>query len=276
VEAISFFKYHGLGNDFIVVDRAQWPYEPHRIARLCDRHRGVGGDGALLVERLGSGSQAHARMVIFNRDGSRPEMCGNGVRCAARYLIEHAGIDADRLVIDTDAGPRACRIIERSQGPWHVEVQMGPAQIAQEPVNVDLDDFAEALITVDMGNPHAVAFAPIDEARLDSVGRVLNAGHPAFEEGVNVEFVEVIDAQHLRVAVFERGVGRTMACGTGACAAAAASIKAGHSRADTPVEVELPGGVLRVELRDDYIWMTGPAEYVFEGTLSDDVYNENR
>lgn len=270
MEAVSFFKYHGLGNDFIVVDRADWPDQPRRVAHLCDRHRGVGADGVLLLERLGAEDDAQARMVIFNRDGSRPEMCGNGVRCAARHLIEQGWVDAERLVIDTDAGPRACRIVERGQGPWQVEVDMGPARVAEEHVSVSLDGFGADMIAVDLGNPHAVVFETIDQARLDHVGRALNGAHPSFPEGVNVEFVEAIDAQHLRVAVYERGVGRTMACGTGACAAAAASIQAGHSRADAPVRVQLPGGALRIEQRDDYIWMTGPAESVFQGRLSAD------
>jgi diaminopimelate epimerase len=275
---LPIFKYHGLGNDFVVMrgrdlrdsagresDLASW------AGALCDRHRGIGADG-LLVVTLSDDAESAARMVIYNQDGSRPEMCGNGVRCVVRHLVEVEGIAGDELIIASDAGPRRCRVVERNRpqesGVWQVEVDMGPATIASGRVEFKDDDLALSLVDVDMGNPHAVALnASADAETLDRAGGILNSAHPAFPSGVNLEFVQQMGPQKLRVDVFERGVGRTMACGTGACAAAAAAIDAGLCDAQAPVEVELPGGALTIEMRDGRVWMRGPVESVFRGEL---------
>lgn len=267
------FKYHGLGNDFVVVREVDAANAVSMVEALCDRHRGVGADGVLVLSEFGDAS---ARMTIYNRDGSRPEMCGNGVRCVVRHLAQVEGFAPDALTVMSDAGPRPCRVIEQGQvkeeskGTWQVAVEMGEATIGADPVHLEHDGFAADLVEVDMGNPHAVTFQTAPVQTIDAVGELLNSKHEAFPQGVNVEFVEQTGPNSLRVDVFERGVGRTMACGTGACAAAVAAIDAGICDADAPVDVELPGGVLRIEFRDGIVWMTGPVDYVFCGEVTAD------
>ncbi|WP_222615339.1 diaminopimelate epimerase [Persicimonas caeni] len=273
VKSFPIFKYHGLGNDFVVVREADAPDVEAHVEALCDRNRGVGADGVLVLSEF---EDAQARMVIFNRDGSRPEMCGNGVRCVVRHLVQVEGFCADALTIVSDAGPRPCRVEEQGAGTWQVAVEMGEAKLDAEPAHVDHDGFTAELVKVDMGNPHAVTFQAAPIETIDAIGELLNAAHPEFPEGVNVEFVEQTGPQAIRVDVYERGVGRTQACGTGACAAAVAAIDAGLCHADAPVEVELPGGVLRIELRDGVVWMTGPVEYVFCGEITDDWLTSQR
>lgn len=267
----AIFKYHGLGNDFVVVEADQWSAAPEFARELCDRHRGVGADGLLMVEPLDPREDgAHARMTIFNRDGSRPEMCGNGIRCVARHLGEEAGLSDDPLVIQSDAGKRRCRIVDSQPGPWQVEVDMGRADVAARAHVLSVGDYSAEATLVDMGNPHAVVFDRPSTATIDRVGRALNDAHPDFEEGVNVEFVEVVDARSLDVVVYERGVGRTLACGTGACAAAVAAAERDVGAGDGTIEVELPGGALRIRREADTVWMTGPVERVYRAELSDD------
>lgn len=267
MKTVPIFKYHGLGNDFVVVRQADAPEAHEWVEALCDRHRGVGADGLLVISDIDAGG---ARMVIYNRDGSRPEMCGNGVRCVVRHLVEVEGCEADGLTVHSDAGPRPCQVTEQGEGVWQVAVQMGRAQIASDSVAIAHAGFDTQLTKVDMGNPHGVAFGSTDLQTVDAIGELLNADHPEFPEGVNVEFVEQTGPNQLRVDVYERGVGRTMACGTGACAAAVAAIEADHCDGSEPVAVELPGGVLRIEVRQGIVWMTGPVEHVFDGQLSAD------
>ncbi len=267
MKTAPFYKYHGLGNDFVIVDEADWPQAARWVEALCDRNRGVGSDGLLFL-RPSADDDAHTQMVIYNRDGSRSEMCGNGVRCVVRHLVEVHGVEDDTIVVATDAGPRHCRVVEGDLGSWRVEVEMGRADIEGDALPVEIGSFAADLIKISMGNPHAIAFASPELDTIDMIGVELNDDHPGFAEGVNVEFVEQDGPQRLRVVVYERGVGRTMACGTGACAAAVAAIETGRCEADQPVEIELPGGVLQIELRDGRIYMTGPVDFVFDGTLS--------
>lgn len=272
-----FLKYHGLGNDFVVVEAHRWPDAPELARRICDRHRGVGADGLLVVDADGQShsaddpSDAHAGMIIYNRDGSRPQMCGNGIRCVARYLLEEGRAAGDgELVIASDAGPRRCRLVDKRRGVWRIEVDMGEASVESDSASIEAAGFSADATRVDMGNPHAVVFAVPALSVIDRVGEALNDAHPDFEEGVNVEFVEVTGDQTIRVVVYERGVGRTLACGTGACAAAAAAVERGVCRLDEPVEVELPGGALRIAFDGRRVWMTGPVERVFSGRLSPD------
>lgn len=267
----AIFKYHGLGNDFVVVEASRWPAARDFARDLCDRHRGVGADGLLLVESLDPDEdEAHARMAIFNQDGSRPEMCGNGIRCVARHLVEEGGVSADPLVIESDAGSRRCRTVDGNPGAWQVEVDMGQANVEPRVRDISVDDYTAEATLVDMGNPHAVVFDRPSMATIDRVGRALNDAHPDFDEGVNVEFVEVVDAHSLDVIVYERGVGRTLACGTGACAAAVAASERNLCTGEGTVEVELPGGALRIRRKADTVWMTGPVERVFRAEVSDD------
>ncbi|RAL23594.1 diaminopimelate epimerase [Lujinxingia litoralis] len=258
----AFAKYHGLGNDFVIVERAADSIDLAWVRAICDRHRGVGADGVLALARLGDD---RVRMVVFNRDGSRPQMCGNGVRCAAGYARRHWGM-GERLVVESDAGPRHCEV-GLGEGPaaWQVRVDMGAAIVEEAPeLALSHQGTRWPYVQVDMGNPHAVIFEHPNLEVIDRLGAAANADHPQFEEGTNVEFVERQD-DGWRVTVYERGVGRTQACGTGACAVAAAIWAKGWGDADAPLVVELPGGTLELERRDGQIWMQGPAVEVFSG-----------
>lgn len=279
---LAFFKYHGLGNDFIVVPSHSFEASPECARLLCDRHRGVGADGVIcydIASRADVPDGLHARMVIYNQDGSRPQMCGNGIRCLARHLVEHEGLPRT-LGIATDAGPRHCEVFPATQDsgnprPWSVRVDMGLARYeeASEPLGAHmLSDGGESevpswpFVHVNLGNPHAVSFGAIDRAVLEVLGQGANAWRAMFAEGVNVERVETIGRQHLRVAVYERGVGQTEACGTGACAAAVAAWQQGRCPEGLPIAVDLPGGRLLIEREaTGRIFMTGPAEAVFRG-----------
>lgn len=236
-------KYHGLGNDFLVLldlgDRR--PVEAGEVRALCDRHRGVGADGLLRVTPGPRGTDC--AMELYNADGSRAEMSGNGIRCLAMAMVE-AGLSGGRLVVHTDAGAKEVTV---DADGW-VAVDMGMARI----------DAKEGRVAfVDMGNPHTVVELEEDEDldTLDVVGRAAVYG------GRNVEFVVIgPGSDHLHLRVWERGVGETLACGTGACAAAAAAFVWG--RVGSNVTVTQPGGNATVDLRSDTIVLSGPAEHI--------------
>ncbi len=282
-------KSHGLGNDFILVERSLSP----AVARaMCAPRRGIGADGVICIDMPGESSRVDgesdragaraaetasmdAHIVIRNADGSRPEMCGNGLRCVVRYLEESRGLDGDgHLVVETDAGRRRGRVTARGDSAWQVEVSMGEANLGDE-VDVTGPDGGESvsLTTVDVGNPHAVVFDRAwDVDAVAELGGRLNDGHDAFPDGVNLEVVRPTATDRIVATVYERGVGLTDACGSGACAIAVAGWDRGMADDDNkPVEVELPGGVLTVERRDDRLWLTGPTVRVFEGQLNVDA-----
>jgi len=252
-------KYQGLGNDFLLVDGPLM--DAGRARRLCDRRRGVGGDGVLTV-LPGRTPGAAATMHIYNSDGSVAAMCGNGIRCVARHLADTRRLSGE-VLIDTDAGPRACTIHRGPDGEVEaVSVEMGPARVEGE------QDFAvggEALhaVRVSMGNPHAVLFDEPSEARARAVGPAIER---AVAGGVNVGLARP-GPGGVDLVVWERGSGLTEACGTGACAAAVASARAGLVPTGAPVEVRLPGGALTITVGADLtrVTMRGPAERAFEG-----------
>lgn len=288
MRTLTFYKVQGTGNDFVLID--PWPsssptMEPELVRAICDRHFGVGADGVLLVL---PGDRGVARMRIQNADGSTAEMCGNGIRCFARHLAVRREETADELPIDTDAGLKRCRVRRAADGEiTGVRVAMGaPALLGSggfRPVNPDTR--ATVLSTVrrytvggheldglpvSMGNPHLVIFLPhADTALAAEVGEALVA-HPDFPEGTNVELAALRADGGIDLIVYERGVGLTLACGTGACATATAACLLGHAAPGAPVAIHLPGGVVRVEVAPDYheVWLEGPAEEVFTGTLS--------
>jgi diaminopimelate epimerase len=263
---------HGLGNDFVVLDAfAGFSDTPVFVdsglaAHLADRHFGIGCDQLLLVGPSRH-PDAHARMEIWNPDGSRAEMCGNGIRAVALYLHDHGPSSLRGELsygIETGAGLLSVTLHGRQ-----VKVNMGPPRFAGSATerleaNVGVFDFWE----VSMGNPHAVIFVPkVDEVPLEIWGPVIE-NHSRFEKRTNVEFVEVVSASKIRVKVWERGTGATLACGTGACASAVASILSGKTR--QTLEVELPGGMLQLEWNRNSaspVWMTGPAVEVFSGEM---------
>ncbi len=262
---VSFEKWEGLGNDFVVVeeDAERWPDE--RVRAVCDRRRGVGADGVLFVGRGGGG--ALPRMVVRNADGSRPEMCGNGIRCVAGYLLAGAGSREETMRILTDAGERSCRV-RGGGGVVEVAVEMGPAKVEGTLV-VEIEGRAHAFTRVNVGNPHAITFEPYEDVAVDVVGPRV-ATFPA--GGTNVEFCRVVRGERPRidVVVWERGVGRTEACGTGACAVAAAACAAGMFEYGKAVPVRLPGGELSIVIAagSHEATMTGPARRVFVGELA--------
>ena len=261
-QPVPFVKAHGTGNDFVIVTRDVFDRAGLLaiVADVCDRHRGVGADGVIVVEPRGEDVVA---MQIYNRDGSRPQMCGNGVRCVARYVVEHANFPT-QLTVLSDAGPRACTVFRHGEAV-EVEVEMGEAVLGEV-----VGHRGWPLHEVDMGNPHGVAW--VDEHPplpvIDAVGAELNAEGSPFGDGVNVEFARQNGSNNFEVIVYERGVGRTQACGTGACAVAAAAWATGRAAPDGEVTVELAGGALRIRQSEGRVLMRGDAELVLRGELT--------
>ena len=277
--ALSFIKVEGLGNDFLLLDRMDRSLEEverevdslrARARDVCDRRRGVGGDGVLVVGPPRH-STSHAAMTVVNFDGSRPEMCGNGLRCVAHYVADRLGNSAP--VIDTDAGVKPCRVNGDPAGAIvDVEVDMGPGENlgSGEPAAGESRSFA----SVSMGNPHAIHFVgpgEDPEALARRLGPMLEVD-PAYPDRTNVEFARLErDDDRIVLWVWERGCGITDACGTGACATAYAAVWQGHFAADLPIEVQLPGGPLTITVPADTnagVRMQGPARRVFEGTIA--------
>ncbi|MBK7578748.1 MAG: diaminopimelate epimerase [Myxococcales bacterium] len=264
---MRFDKYQGLGNDFIVVDADRTDaISPERAQALCDRHFGIGADGVLLVERPVSAG-ARARMVVLNADGTRPEMCGNGIRCVALHLARADGSPAASYVIDTDAGPLLCEV-ERKGDSGFVRVGMGRGQVLPD-VSVELDGRRVVLSRVSMGNPHAVSFdEPLDAAHADRLGPLVSG---QIAGGSNVELTRARADGAFDLVVWERGVGRTLACGTGAAAAAVAAVRSGRASYGAAVGMHLPGGKLEIAVAEGTleVSMRGPARRVFSGETSD-------
>jgi len=258
----AFHKYEGLGNDFIVIDAADGAaLSAARARALCDRHFGIGADGVLLV-LPGAASGVDAHMKVINADGTTPEMCGNGVRCVALHLARARGVSACDLVIDTDAGKRACRVAAAG-GEATVTVDMGTVRVLGQR-QVAIDGQLATVHLADAGNPHAVILRPATRREAERLGALL-AVDPAFPGGTNVEFARV-SKDGIELTVWERGVGLTLACGTGACATAAVACAEGLARYGAPLRVVLPGGALEVTVATDGgTSMCGPARRVFAG-----------
>lgn len=272
---LEFTKMHGLGNDFMVVDLiSQRAYlDTLTIQRLANRNFGVGFDQLLIVEPPDIPS-ADFKYRIFNADGSEVEQCGNGVRCFARFVHERQLTTKTKIKVQTKAG-----IVEPELGTngW-VRVNMGypkflPQEIpfvAEEPENLyDIDLAGGEKLTIDvvnMGNPHAVTIVPdVLTADVAKIGPQVES-HVRFPARVNAGFMQIIDKKHARLRVYERGVGETLACGTGACAAAVSGMRRGLL--SSKVEIELAGGKLQIEWKEgDVVWMTGPTANVYEGRL---------
>lgn len=264
-DTLQFEKWEGLGNDFILVELADdlQPFSSERTKILCDRHRGIGADGILFIVR----SASTYRMIVSNADGSRPEMCGNGLRCVAAYLASRMDAQNLELVVATDAGDKSC-IIETVNDHYAVTVDMGCARLGM-PLDFNLDGSHHSFTTIDIGNPHAITFdTRYTQTDVDHLGpRVATA----VAGGTNVEFCQLLERSGrpaIDVVVWERGVGRTLACGTGACAVAAAACEAGKIPWNVPVEVTLPGGSLEITVDPERrVRMRGPARKVFRGEV---------
>lgn len=262
----TFTKYQGTGNDFVLIEWPSTELPPTEAIRLlCDRRLGVGGDGLLLL--VPPSGPTPPRMILFNPDGSRPEMCGNGVRCAALHALRWSPAPHDEatVVILTDAGPKSCRVLPSRADLARVSVDMGTVDA---PAKLHIDQPAVDLLTTSVGNPHAVAFMAVDDARFQSLGPEI-ATHAAFPHGINVEFATPIGPSRLRVRVWERGAGPTLACGTGACAAVVAAIASGLLEPHEVVTAELPGGELQIswDAVTGATTLTGEAERVYRGEI---------
>ena len=271
---MNFSKYHGLGNDFIILYcRGKDTDVFIALAeKMCHRNFGIGADGLLL---LANSDNADFAMRIINSDGSEPEMCGNGIRCMARYINDFSLSEKKELTIETLAGLIKTKIYP-NQDKYLVAVDMGvpileadkiPVKIATNnivsfPYHLDTDDFL--LTAVSMGNPHCVVFINNPDIPFAEWGAKLEKAE-IFPQKTNVEFVTVIDKNNINMRVWERGVGETMACGTGACASVVASFLNGYT--DRHVKVRLAGGTLEINWNtdDNRVIMTGPAVHVFDG-----------
>ena len=275
---IPFVKMHGCGNDYIYVDCMKKRVSaPESLAvQLSDRHFGIGGDGLVLIEPSGI---ADARMRMFNLDGSEGNMCGNAIRCVAKLLYDSGTVPKKEIVIETKSGLRTVQVITQDGLVTKAVVNMGKAIFAPKQIPV-LHDGADMIAQpleaagrqytvtcVSMGNPHCVVFCDAPESLpLDVIGPEFEH-HPAFPEQVNTEFVQVIDSHTLRMRVWERGSGETMACGTGACGSVAAAVKNGFCKPDTDITVHLNGGDLIIRYTEDAVLMTGEAVLVFRGEI---------
>lgn len=269
MSALRFAKYEGLGNDFLVVDAETEGLVPEALAaQLCDRRRGVGGDGVLLVlPPRGAHQGATARMRVINADGSVPEMCGNGLRCLALHLSRRTPSELQDFVIETDAGPKTCRVRRTGEHGGEVTIDMGVVSVTGTR-EVTVDDRTFALTLADAGNPHAIFLGAFERADVDRYGHAL-ATHPSFPRGTNVEFVSRRSPTVAHAVIWERGCGITLACGTGACATGAVLAEAGLAPYGEELTIELLGGPLGVLVeRDGHVRMRGPARFVFEGVVT--------
>lgn len=264
---------HGLGNDFVFVDGRRWKIpNPRKAARfLCERRHGVGADQLLI---LGSSRKADFRMEIYNADGSQAEMCGNGLRCLAKFVRDEKLSTKKEVRIETAAGIQVVRLLSAKK----VRVDMGEpilksreipvnlsGRVINRPIRVDGKELRATCLS--MGNPHCVIFTEdLEKYPVEKMGPVIE-NHNLFPEKTNVEFVKILSAKDVLMRVWERGAGETLACGSGACAAAVASILNGFT--DRKVDVKLRGGVLHIEWdrKTGHVLMTGPAETVFKGEV---------
>ncbi|MBX3462645.1 MAG: diaminopimelate epimerase [Planctomycetes bacterium] len=264
MNSVPFVKMEGAGNDYVFVDGIRHPlpleHAPELARRWSDRHRGIGADGLIVVTR---GAAAPVRMWMWNADGSRGAMCGNGLRCVARLVHDHGHVAARLFEVETDAGVRAVELLDE---PDQVRAAMGLVH-CQAPIEVEAAGRGWTLVRGDAGNPHAVLFVDdVGAAPVLEVGAALQ-DHALFEGGVNVEFVQVLAPNRLRQRTFERGSGETLACGTGAAVAAAAARAAGFA-APPRTAVELRGGTLYVVGERSSLAIEGPARTVYRGEIA--------
>lgn len=279
---IDFTKMNGLGNDFVMIDDRDeaLDFAPEAVAWFCDRHFGVGADGLILVRRSTT-PDAEWYMHYYNADGSLAEMCGNGARCFAKYLVDHGLIprDASALTIETLGGLKPVTFTRDDDGMLETAtVDMGEPLFSPEEIPAAFEGtqvydcpvetpYGTVHVTgVNMGNPHAVIWVDdVETAPVDTVGPYLER-HERFPNGTNVEFAQLIDNETVRMRVWERGVGETLACGTGACAVAVAATLSCRTGRDSTVQ--LPGGDLLIRWHEnDHVYMTGSAAVSFTGTV---------
>lgn len=276
---LQFTKMQATGNDYIYMDSFDHEIDlPQSLAPvLSDRHFGIGGDGLVLI---GASDIAHGKMRMFNADGTEGKMCGNAIRCVGKYLYEKRDIHKQNLTIETLSGVKSLYLDVAGGKVSSVTVNMGKAEFSSVKIPIITDkvividtpftigDKVYNITGVSMGNPHSVVFCKdIEHLDLPKIGAAFNESE-LFPEGVNVEFVHVVNSNTLAMRVWERGSGETLACGTGACAAVAAAVLNGYCPKDTPIKVLLKGGELTIRYTDEAVFMTGDCVTVFEGNIS--------
>ena len=281
----KFKKYQGLGNDFILIDAREPtipldPYEPNSelIRSICDRHLGIGADGIIFV--LPAENDGDIQMKIFNSDGNEAEMCGNGIRCLCKFIVDNNQMKSkESLKVETLAGIITSQLQEDGRilvdmgipilDPICIPTKLliGSCGLPQGTIQYENKEFEVA--SVGMGNPHVIVLVDnLDSIKLDVIGPYIEH-HKFFPSATNVHFLEVVDCSNLRILVWERGSGATLACGTGACATLVAAKLLGLS--SEKADIHLPGGILNISWpgRSEPVSMIGPAEYVFSGTLDE-------
>ncbi|MDO4623306.1 MAG: diaminopimelate epimerase [Eubacteriales bacterium] len=275
---MKFVKMHGCGNDYVYVNCFEEKIDdPAALSiKVSDRHKGIGSDGLILVK---PSDCADAEMDIYNADGSQAKMCGNGIRCVAKFVYDFGIAKKEQLKIDTQSGVKTLDLTIKNGKVSTVRVNMGGAELTavKVPVIADTEQAIDAPILVDgkeyrytavsMGNPHAIVFMDdVTGLQIEEIGPKFE-NHPAFPDRVNTEFIKVLSEDTIQMRVWERGSGETMACGTGACAAAVASILNNKVKAGVPITVKLLGGDLTIEWdrERNIVYMTGPAETAFIG-----------
>lgn len=277
---MKFTKMHGIGNDYVYVNCFKEKVEDPKAAAkyVSDRHFGIGSDGLILIK---PSVNADFEMDMYNADGSRGAMCGNGIRCVAKYVYDYGLTDKTHISVDTQSGVKYLDLTVENGKVKLVKVDMGAPelnagqipivsehpQVLNEPIEVD--GVTYYMTGVSMGNPHAVVY--LDDVKgmdIEAIGPKFE-NHPCFPDRVNTEFVRVLDEHTVEMRVWERGAGETLACGTGACAVAVASALNGYVKADEPITVRLLGGELEIfwDKAADRVFMTGPAAVVFDGEI---------
>ena len=276
---IKFTKMHGAGNDYVYIDAINQKIENREeLARfVSERHFGIGSDGLILICES---KVADFKMQMFNNDGSEAEMCGNGIRCVGKYVYDKGMTDKDVITVETLAGIKVLKFIIKNGKVEKVKVDMGepileaekiPVISNENPVmnlNLQVEDKRFKFTCVSMGNPHAITFIKelVDDFEVQRYGKIIEISKE-FPQKTNVEFINIIDKNNIKMRVWERGSGETLACGTGACASTVAAILNGYTERN--VKVELIGGILEIEWNkeDNHVYMTGPATTVFDGEL---------
>lgn len=277
---MKFTKMQGIGNDYVYVNCFQEKVEnPEALAiRVSDRHFGIGSDGLILIQ---PSETADFRMAMYNADGSEGSMCGNGIRCVAKYVYDYGLTDKTSLSVETKSGIKYLELTVKSGKVSQVKVNMGAPELTPSKIPVvsgkdrvlaepiEIDGKSYRMTCVSMGNPHAVVYLDdVKNLEIENIGPKFE-NHPCFPDRVNTEFVRVIDGHTLEMRVWERGSGETLACGTGACAVAVASVLNGYVSGE--VTVKLLGGDLKIlwDKEENTVYMTGPAAVVFDGEIPD-------
>ena len=277
---IEFTKMHGCGNDYIYINcfDAQVNNLPELSMMLCDRRKYIGGDGIITIEKS---QVADAKMRIFNKDGSEGKMCGNGIRCVAKYLYDNKICNnMNNIKIETLSGVKYLDILENNKNESVVKVNMGQASLNPKdiPVLINKEKIVDELITIDdnkfyitcvsVGNPHCVIF--VDEVCSIDLNKIAPklSSNIIFPEGINIEFVSIIDKNNISMRVWERGSGETLSCGSGSCASVVAAVENNYCDRNTDITVHLRGGSLKINYDENsVVYMTGNATKVFEGVI---------